>query len=136
MLKNPMKKGVLTENSVGIGTVTRTMVRARAVQQAVIDGHSAHEATRAEWDQAKLELTGDMDTNPGEADLEAAPEADRWEPMHGWGGGKAPVPPGEDEDDEGRSDSEQLVEEGIAGAEHDHRLQAAKAALADDKDAS
>jgi hypothetical protein len=35
---------------------------------------------------------------------------------------------GEDEDDEGRSDNEQLVDEGIAGAEQDQALQAARAA--------
>jgi len=32
----------------------------------------------------------------------------------------------EDEDDEGRSDNEQLVEEGIEGAEHDQMRQASR----------
>jgi hypothetical protein len=38
------------------------------------------------------------------------------------------VPSGDDEHDEGRSDNERLVEEGIAEAEHDHMVQAARAA--------
>jgi hypothetical protein len=35
-----------------------------------------------------------------------------------------PVASSDDEDDEGRSDNERLVDEGIAGAEHDQRRQA------------
>jgi len=134
MSKNPMKEGALTENSVGLGTVTRKMVRERAVELAVINGRSAQEATRADWDQARLELSGGPDPDSDEAALEAAPEADRWDPVHGSVGSKVPAPSGEDEDDEGRSDTEQLVEEGIANAEHDLRLEAAKAAMANDKD--
>ena len=38
---NPLKQGVLTENSTGIGTVTRQMVRERAVELAAINGRSA-----------------------------------------------------------------------------------------------
>lgn len=84
----------MTENSAGIGTVTRAMVRERAVELALI--------------------------------LDAAPESERWDPVHGSTGHKVPVASNEDEDDEGRTDSERLVEEGIAEAEHDQRLQAAR----------
>jgi hypothetical protein len=37
---NPLKQGILTENSAGIGTVTRKMVRERAVELAVINGRA------------------------------------------------------------------------------------------------
>ena len=134
MSKNPLKEGALTENSVGLGTVTRKMVRERAVELAMINGRSAKEATRADWDQAKLELADGPDQNSNEAALEAAPESERWDPVHGSTGAKVPVPTGEDEDDEGRSDNERLVDAGIAGAEHDQRLEAAKAAITKDKD--
>jgi hypothetical protein len=43
-------------------------------------------------------------------------------------GHKAPESSDEDEDNEGRSEGEQLVEEGVQEAEHDQMLQAAKAA--------
>ena len=43
MKTNPLKEGALTENSAGIGTVTRKMVRERAVELAVINGRSAQE---------------------------------------------------------------------------------------------
>jgi hypothetical protein len=124
MKTNPMKEGVLTENSAGLGTVTRTMVRERAVELAVINGRSAQEVSKSDWEQAKRELAGDSDTDPSEAALESAPESDRWDPVPGSTGRKVPVAPSDDEDDEGRSDNERLVDEGIAGAEHDQRRQA------------
>lgn len=126
MKTNPLKEGALTENSAGIGTVTRSMVRERAVELAVINGRSAHEASKSDWEQAKRELTGDSDTDPTEAAIESAPESERWDPVHGSTGHKVPAAPGDDEDDEGRSDNTRLVEEGIAGAEHDHMLQATR----------
>ena len=125
-MTNPLKEGALTENSVGIGTVTRGMVRERAVELALINGRTALEVTESDWEQARRELTGKPDTDPKEAALESAPESERWDPVHGSTGHKVPVASSEDEDDEGRSDSERLVEEGIAEAEHDQRLQAAR----------
>lgn len=116
----------MTENSAGIGTVTREMVRERAVELALINGRTALEVSKSDWEQAKRELTGEPDTDPKEAVLESAPESERWDPVHGSTGHKVPVASSEDEDDEGRSDSERLVEEGIAEAEHDQRLQAAR----------
>ena len=125
---NPLNKGVLTENSNGIGTVTRRMVRQRAVELAVINGRLAHEMSKADLDQARRELTGGSDLDPQTAALEAVPESQRWEPVLGSTGQKAPESPNEDEDAEGRSESEQLVEHGVAEAEHDQMLQAARAA--------
>ncbi|MGD0351764.1 MAG: hypothetical protein ABSB84_15825 [Verrucomicrobiota bacterium] len=124
MKTNPLKEGVLTENSAGLGTVTRKMVRERAVELAVINGRSAQEMSKSDWEQAKRELTGDSDTDANEAALELAPESERWDPVPGSEGHKVPVASGEDEDDEGRSDNERLVDEGIAGAEHDQTRQA------------
>ena len=114
----------MTENSAGIGTVSREMVQARAAELAVINGRSAHETSQSDWEQAQLELTGDSDTDPNEEVLDSAAESERWDPVHGSTGHKVPAAPGEDEDDEGRSDNERLVDEGMAGAEHDQRRQA------------
>jgi hypothetical protein len=133
MKTNPLKEGVLTENSSGIGTVTREMVQARAAELAVINGRSAQDVSKSDWEQAKRELTGEPDTDPKEAILESAPESERWDPVPGSTGHKVPVAPSDDEDDEGRSDNERLVEEGIAGAEHDQMRKATKAAARKDK---
>ena len=124
MNANPLKQGLLTENSAGIGSVTRAMVRERAVELAVINGHAAPDVMKSDWEQAKRELVGEPDTDPKEAALEAAPESERWDPAPGSTGRKVPAASSEDEDEEGRSDNERLVEEGIEGAEHDQMRQA------------
>jgi hypothetical protein len=133
---NPLKEGALTENSAGIGTVTRKMVRERAVELAVINGRSAQDVSKSDREQARLELTGDSDADPNEAVLDSAPESERWNPVSGSTGHKVPAAPSDDEDGEGRSDNERLVEEGLAEAEHDQRRQAAGTATrADRRDA-
>ncbi len=123
----------MTENSAGLGTVTRKMVRERAVELAVINGRSAQEVSKSDWEQAKRELTGEPDPDPKEAVLESAPESERWDPVPGSTGHKVPVASSDDEDDEGRSDNERLVDEGIAGAEHDQTRQASREATKKDK---
>jgi hypothetical protein len=75
-----------------------------------------------------LKATGERDENPKETILESAPESERWDPLPGSTGHKIPATASEDEDDEGRSDNETMVETGIADAEKDHGIQAAKAA--------
>jgi hypothetical protein len=129
MKPNLLKEGVLTENSAGIGTVTRKMVRERAVELAGINGHPTHEVSKSDWEQAKRELTGEPspDVDRQEQALEAAPESERWDPLPGSAGRQAPVSASEDEDEEGRSDNTNLTEEGMAGAEHDQMRQAAGA---------
>ncbi len=132
MKQNPLKQGVLTENSVGIGTVTRGMVRERAVEIAAIDGRPSQETSITDWDTAKRELIGEPEMDPRETVLESAPESERWDPVPGSIGIKMPESPSEDEDDEGRSDSERLVAEGIAEAKHDQMLQAARERTSED----
>jgi len=127
MKTNPLKQGVLTEHSTGIGAATRKMVRERAAELAVINGRSAQDVSKSDWEQAKRELTGAADADAQTVALESAPESERWDPVPGSTGHKVPTSPGEDEDEEGRSDGEKLVEEGVAEAEHDQMLQAAKA---------
>ena len=132
-MTNPLKDGGLTDNSAGIGLVTPKMVRQRAAELAVIDGRSEQDASRSECEEARRELTGEPDTDPKEAALESAPESERWDPVPGSTGHKVPAAPSEDEDEEGRSDNERLVEEGVAGAELDHMVQAARAAEKQDR---
>jgi hypothetical protein len=102
-MANPLKKGVLTENSAGMGTVTPKMVRQRAAELAVIDGRPVQDISNSECEEARRELMGEPDTDPREAALESAPESECWDPVPGSTGHKVPVPPGDDEDDEGRS---------------------------------
>lgn len=132
MKNDPLKKGELTIHSVGIGTVTRKMVRKRAVELAIISGRSAREMQKADLQQAKRELTGGVDIDPKQAALESVPESERWDPVPGSHGHKVQVSAGEDEDEEGRSDNERLVEEGIEGAEFDQMLEGSRASRRND----
>jgi hypothetical protein len=132
MKTNPLKDGVISENSTGVGTVTRKMVKARAAELAIIDGHLSGEATMSHFAQAKRELTGVPGMDPRDAILESASESERWDPVPGSTGQKVPTAPSEDEDEEGRSDNERLVEGGIAEASIEQSFQATKAAAKKD----
>jgi len=133
MKTNPLKDGIFPEDSTGLGTVNRARVRERAVELAAINGRPASEVSKSDWEQAQRELTGKPDGDSKDALLEAAPESERWNPLPGSTGHKVASAPSEDEDDEGRSDNERLVDEGIAAAEHDHMLQAGRAAMKQDE---
>jgi hypothetical protein len=128
MNPNPLKQGALTKNSAGIGTVTRKMVRERAVELAAINGRPAQDVSPSDWQQARRELTGESGMDSKETALDSAPESERWNPVPGSSGNKVPAAASEDEDDEGRSDNERLVDEGMAGAELDQTRQATNAA--------
>jgi hypothetical protein len=130
MTRNPLKDGNISENSFGIGTVTRKMVRGRAEELATINGDWLHKTrmSASDCEDARRELTGEPDMPPEEAVLESLPESERWDPVPGSAGHKVPVPSNDDEDEEGRSDNERLVEEGVAGAERDKMVQAARKA--------
>ena len=69
-------------------------------------------------------LKSDVDAKT--AALEAVPESERWNPVPGSTGQKIPETPSADEDEEGRSDQQRLIEKGIADAEHDQINKAAK----------
>ena len=129
----PPKDAALIIDSAGVGTVTDKMVRERAVELALIDGRTAQEVSKSDLEQAKRELTGGSDMDPNEALLESAPESERWDPLPGSTGRVMPVTSIDDEDDEGRSVGERLVEEGVLEAEHDQMVQAAKKQQRDDK---
>jgi hypothetical protein len=130
---DPPKDAALIINSTGVGTVTDKMVRERAVELAVIDGRTAQEVSTSDWEQAKRELTNESDQDPKEALLESAPESERWDPLPGSTGRVVPVTSIDDEDDEGRSVAERLIDEGMLEAEHDQMVQAAKKQKEEDK---
>jgi hypothetical protein len=133
MNKNPLNKGVLSENGIGVGTVTARMVEARARELAVIAGRVPPEPSEVDYEQAERELTGESEIDVRQAAEESMPESERWDPVPGSTGRHTPEPFGEDEDSEGRSESAQLVEEGIQEAEHDQMFQAARAAQKRDR---
>jgi hypothetical protein len=133
MKTNPISKGIIAKKIAGIGPVSREMIRARALELALIDGRHHGQISRADYEQAQRELTGGSDLDAQTQTLEALPESKRWDMVPGSTGHQAPETLNEDEDEEGRSESEQLVEEGVNEAEHDQMLQAARAAAKADR---
>jgi hypothetical protein len=133
MKKNPLQKGVLTGNPADLGPVTREMVHARSRELAMLAGRSPHQVTRADYEQAMHELTGESDKDRQDAALDAHPGSKRREPVPGSTGHQAPEYPGEDADDEGRSESELLAVDGSIEAVRDRQFRAALAARAGDR---
>jgi hypothetical protein len=125
MNKNPLNQNVLTTNSSGLGPLTRAMVHARARELAQVAGRSPLQVSQVDYEHAKQELTGESDMDRQDAMLDSIPESKRWDPVPGSTGHQRLDSPSEDEDDEGRSASAQLVEEGAGEAGHDQMLQAA-----------
>jgi hypothetical protein len=127
MKKNPLNKGIIMENAAGIGTVTPAMIEARARELGLINGDGSSGPTKADYQQAKRELTGEEEIDPQEENVESLPESEGWDPVPGSTGRQAAESLGEDEDAEGRSESAQMFEEGINEAEHDQMRRAAEA---------
>lgn len=125
MNNNPLNKGMIEKNSVGIGQVSTVMVEERAEELALIAGHSV---TQADSEQALRELTGGCEMDDKQLMLESLSEDDRWNLVPGSIGHRAEVFDSEEEDENGRSQGAQLIEEGVSEAAHDQMLQAALAA--------
>jgi len=136
MKKKPLSQGVSTHNFSGVGPVTVERVQARAREIALLAGHAVGDVTPADFEQAKRELLGEAGEDPKETFLESVPESDRWNPVPGSAGHQAPETPPDDEDDEGRSETEQLVNEGVEEAERDQMIQASRAAVRRSKSSS
>jgi hypothetical protein len=133
MEKNPLTKGIIAENFAGVGAISRDMVHARARELALVSGRSPADVSQADYEQAKRELTGGSDIDRQDEILESLPESMRWNPVPGSVGTQDPEPPSEDEDDEGRNESAQLVEEGVQEAEHDSMVKAEESAREGEK---
>jgi hypothetical protein len=59
MTRNPFKEGNVTENFVGIGTVTRKIVLGRAEELAIINGDWLHQVPASDFAQARQQLRGE-----------------------------------------------------------------------------
>ena len=113
------------ERNAGAEPVSREDVHVRARELALIDGRTPPNVSQADYEQAKRELTGEADLERQEAVLDAIPEEKRADPGPDSTGIQVPEQICDDEDEEGRSESEQLAEEGVEKAERDQVLQAA-----------
>lgn len=96
------------------------MLRQRACQIAEINGRDANNILDSDIAQAKRELTGEERGTPASTSEEQISEGERWNPVPGSSGHKAPTTPASDE----QTFAEKLTEEGVADAEHDQATEA------------
>src|SRR6185436_11239848 len=120
MKQNQTEQGRFSEHGTGLGTVTEEMVRERAREIAVINGRDAQHVLDLDLIQARRELQGAERLNPLPTPEEKLPESERWDPVPGSPGYKAEALAPADE----QTFAEQLVEEGVADAEHDQQMAA------------
>ena len=106
------------DHSKAVGNVTWGMVRHRARELAIINGRSQEEVLDADFEQARRELTGEDDISPQQMVIESLPESERWDPVPGTAGRRAPKIPADEE----QSEQEKLFQEGVNEAEHDQML--------------
>ena len=129
MNTKPLHEGAILIHGNGVGTISYEMIRNRASELAVIDGRAAADASQADWDEAEQELTSGAEP----ASLESVPESERWNPIPGTSGQEAAVEFDDNEDEDGRSVEERLVQAGAAEADHDQKLAAALKAAAENE---
>jgi hypothetical protein len=107
------------------------MVLAIAREFALINGHSAQEVSKYDWEQARREMLGQPEIHARTAAFESTPESEQWDLLPGLTLRKVLVPAGEDKDDR-RNGNEQLIAADIAAAEYDQLLQAQQSRRARD----
>lgn len=118
---------MLDRDDAGLAKISRKLVRERAGELAAAQGRSAQEISKGDWEQAKEEMkTPDVDAIAPAA--QSAAEAEQWDPVPGSAGHKVHVPSGDEEDDEGRSDVERLVVDGVRVAGREQREEAEREA--------
>jgi len=120
MRTNRIDQGRLTQRGKGLGTVTKGMVLNRAREIAIINGRDANHLLDSDVAQARRDLLGRLDPVP--TPEENLPTSERWDPVPGSPGHRAPTVAPSDE----QAVLEGLVEEGVADAEHDQELEAAR----------
>jgi hypothetical protein len=59
MTRNPLKKGNISETSVGTGIVARKRVLGRAEELAIINGDWLHQVSASDFAQARQQLMGE-----------------------------------------------------------------------------
>jgi len=131
MKKDQIEEGRFSDHGHGLGTVTWKMIRERARDVAVTNGRDEHHVLDSDFEQARRELQGEERLNPLPTSAERLTESARWDPVPGSLGRKANTLSAPDE----QTFAEKLVEEGLADAEQDQQIAAARESLRRDEQA-
>jgi hypothetical protein len=131
MKRNPINKGIIANKLHGVGEISEATVETRARELASLEGRTS--PNKEDLKRARSELSGSSDTDRRQEAIESLPETARWDPVPGSTGREDVELSDEDEDEEGRNESAQLVDEGVEDAERDRMIQAEKAAESAEK---
>ncbi|HEX4638599.1 MAG TPA: hypothetical protein VH170_03855 [Chthoniobacterales bacterium] len=110
----------------GMGVASPEDIERRAREIALIDEREPDKFTDADWNQARRELLGELETEPPEEDEKTVQLEAEWEVTPDNRGHRVPRP-GVEEDEE--SVGEHLVSDGREEAAHDQMLEARKEEL-------
>jgi hypothetical protein len=119
-MKTSHNRGIISDHFLGVGTVTREMVRQRAREIAIINGRPPNHCSRHDFLEAQRELTGAIPALDDEDDRIINTTA--WGEESGAAGHSVEREEAPDE----QLLAEELVEQGINEAEHDQMVEAAK----------
>ena len=112
----------ISEHFSGLGTVTPEMVEQRAREIALINGRPPNVFNSADFEEARLELTGKTVQHDDEDEGDPDRERISFDGPAGSVGHKVPVIKAADE----QMMAEELVEEGVEEAEHDRMVEGSK----------
>lgn len=130
MNTKPLYEGPIMLHGKGVGTISDEIIRNRASELAMIDGRTADDFSNSDLNEAERELTSEGGPEP----LDYLTGSESWNPIPGTAGQEAAVEFDDNEDEDGRSVGERLVQAGVAEADHDQKLAAARFAAALQRD--
>ena len=117
MKQSTKPTGKISDHFQGLGTVDQQTVEQRAKEIAIINGRLAEDYNEADWAEAKAELSGARNPVLDEPE-DSINGLKRWDEVPGTSGKKiSPKRPSDEQ-----TFAEQLVEEGVAEAEHEQML--------------
>ena len=117
--------GKISLHGNGMGVASPEDIERRAKEIAMIDERDPDEFTDADWNQAREELLGEVETTPPEQDDKNIKMEQEWEVTPDDHGHR--VGPGVDQDD--RTIGEALVTDGKEEAAHDQMIEARREEL-------
>jgi hypothetical protein len=117
--------GKISLHGDGLGAPSPEQVEKRAREIALIDEREPDDFTDADWNQARRELRGDVDTHPPEETEDNVKLQEEWEIVAKDRGHRVPRPGTEEE----QSLGENLVADGLEEASHDQMVEARKEEL-------
>jgi hypothetical protein len=126
MKENKPNGGKISLHGNGMGVPSPEDIERRAREIALIDERDPDQFTDADWNHARQELLGDLETEPPEEDDKTIKMEEEWEVTPDDHGRRTPRQGAEEEEE---TIGEHLVSDGREEAAHDQMLEARREEL-------